>query len=288
MPELPEVEVVKKTLESQIKNLSIKSIKIIDKNLRYKVKKQSLKKILGFKVIKIKRRSKYLLFLFNKNLVMIVHLGMTGKFFFIKNGRAKRRTSFYYDTNKYNEKHNRIIFIFNKNMRLIYNDIRKFGFIKILKKFELEENFHLKNLGPEPLEDKFNYIYFKNYLVNRNRTIKNILMDQKFVSGLGNIYVCEALFRAGISPKRQALRISYKKLSSLVPIIKEILLEAISSGGSSLRDFRNASGDLGYFQHSFDVYGREDQDCYNTECDGKIKRITQAGRSSFYCSNCQR
>jgi formamidopyrimidine-DNA glycosylase len=122
----------------------------------------------------------------------------------------------------------------------------------------------------------------------KKTNIKSALLDQRVVAGLGNIYVCEALFRAGISPKRQALRISHKKLGSLVPIIKEILLEAISSGGSSLRDFRNASGDLGYFQHSFDVYGREDQDCYNTECDSKIKRITQAGRSSFYCSNCQR
>ena len=138
------------------------------------------------------------------------------------------------------------------------------------------------------MSNSFNEAYFVSTLRLKKTNIKSALLDQRVVAGLGNIYVCEALFRAGISPKRQALRISNEKLSSLVPIIKEILLEAISSGGSSLRDFRNASGDLGYFQHSFDVYGREDQDCYNTECDSKIKRITQAGRSSFYCSNCQR
>jgi formamidopyrimidine-DNA glycosylase len=146
----------------------------------------------------------------------------------------------------------------------------------------------LSQIGPEPLSNSFNEAYFVSTLRLKKTNIKSALLDQRVVAGLGNIYVCEALFRAGISPKRQALRISHKKLGSLVPIIKEILLEAISSGGSSLRDFRNASGDLGYFQHSFDVYGREDQDCYNTECDSKIKRITQAGRSSFYCSNCQR
>ena len=146
----------------------------------------------------------------------------------------------------------------------------------------------LSQIGPEPLSNSFNEAYFVSTLRLKKTNIKSALLDQRVVAGLGNIYVCEALFRAGISPKRQALRISHKKLSSLVHIIKEILLEAISSGGSSLRDFRNASGDLGYFQHSFDVYGREDQDCYNKECYSKIKRITQAGRSSFYCSNCQR
>ena len=146
----------------------------------------------------------------------------------------------------------------------------------------------LSQIGPEPLSNSFNEAYFVSTMRLKKTNIKSALLDQRVVAGLGNIYVCEALFRAGISPKRQALRISRQKLSSLVPIIKEILLEAISSGGSSLRDFKNASGDLGYFQHSFDVYGREGQDCYNTECDRKIKRITQAGRSSFYCSNCQR
>ena len=288
MPELPEVEVVKKTLESQIKNLSIKSIKIIDKNLRYKVKKQSLKKILGFKVIKIKRRSKYLLFLFNKNLVMIVHLGMTGKFFFIKNGRAKRRTSFYYDTNKYNEKHNRIIFIFNKNMRLIYNDIRKFGFIKVLSANELKNEYHLKTLGPEPLGDSYNFKYFKDYLIGKKKKIKDLLMDQKFISGLGNIYVNEILFLSKIKPDKKVDVLNDKEIKKIIIYTKKILKKAIIFGGSSIKNFSNSSGKKGNFQETFHVYGRLGDNCSNSDCKGVIKKMSLSNRSSFFCSKCQK
>ena len=195
--------------------------------------------------------------------------------------------TFHHNTN-HSQKHDHFVLHLKDNHQLTFNDPRRFGVIDLLRTENLELSGMLSQIGPEPLSNSFNEAYFVSTLRVKKTNIKSALLDQRVVAGLGNIYVCEALFRAGISPKRQALRISHKKLSSLVPIIKEILLEAISSGGSSLRDFRNASGDWGYFQHSFDVYGREDQDCYNTECDSKIKRITQAGRSSFYCSNCQR
>jgi formamidopyrimidine-DNA glycosylase len=171
---------------------------------------------------------------------------------------------------------------------LTFNDPRRFGVIDLLETGSLETSATLAHIGPEPLSNSFNEAYFTDTIKSKKTNIKATLLDQRIVAGLGNIYVCEALFRAGISPKHQVYRLSHKKLSSLVPIIKEILMEAISAGGSSLRDFRHASGDLGYFQHRFDVYGREGQECCNTECKTKIRRIIQAGRSSFYCSKCQR
>ena len=195
MPELPEVEVVKRSLTNKIQKLIVERIIIKDEKLRYRINKKKLKALLGLKIIKILRRSKFLLFIFEKNIVMLVHLGMTGKFFFINEQAIKHRTSFYYNVDESKDnKHNRLIFSLSKKQKLIYNDVRKFGFIKILDKRQLQYNLHLKNLGPEPLGNSFDFKYFKNYLINRNRTIKDILMDQKFVSGLGNIYVNEVLF----------------------------------------------------------------------------------------------
>ena len=189
MPELPEVEVVKRSLITKTQNLIIKAVKINDGRLRYKLGNNEIKKIIGLKIVKIHRRSKYLLFFFNKkDLVMLVHLGMTGKFFYINQKNTKYKTSFYYEIKKNQDtKYDRVIFDLSKNQKLIYNDVRKFGFIKLLNKCSLEKNFHLKNLGPEPLNKKFNFFYFKNYIENKRRSIKDILMDQKFVSGLGNI-----------------------------------------------------------------------------------------------------
>ena len=168
MPELPEVEVVKKSLEKSIINLTIKSVKINDLNLRYKVKKHDFKKIIDLKILKIERKSKYLLFFFGKKFVMIVHLGMTGKFFINKNDK-NQKTSFYYNNEDKNNKHDRVIFTLNKNLKLIYNDIRKFGFIKILLTKDISKNEHLANLGPEPMSHFFNYKYVKNYIVGKKK-----------------------------------------------------------------------------------------------------------------------
>ena len=197
MPELPEVEVVKRSLINKIQNSVIKAVKINDSRLRYKINRNQLKKIIGLRVKKIKRRSKYLLFFFNKDIVMLVHLGMTGKFFFINQNNSKFKTSFYYNIQEEKDKkHDRVIFYLSKKQKLIYNDVRKFGFIKFVNKTNVDQNLHLKNLGPEPLNNKFDFIYFKNYTARRKRTAKDMLMDQKFVSGLGNIYVNEILFLA--------------------------------------------------------------------------------------------
>ena len=204
MPELPEVEVVKRSLINKTQNLIVKAVKINDGRLRYKINRNKIKKIIGLKFKKISRRSKYLLFFFNKDIVMLVHLGMTGKFFFVNRKSKKYKTSFYYEIDEEKDnKHDRIIFDLSNNQKLIYNDIRKFGFIKFINRLNLDQNIHLKHLGPEPLSAKFNIGYFKNYIKGKERTIKNLLMDQKFISGLGNIYVNEILFFSGVRPAKK-------------------------------------------------------------------------------------
>ena len=283
MPELPEVETVLRGISPILQGNQIDYAQVNRPDLRRPFPNNLAKRLKNRKINFLHRRSKYILIDLSGGETLIMHLGMSGRIIISQ----KVAGTFHHNTN-HSQKHDHFVLHLKDNHQLTFNDPRRFGVIDLLRTENLELSGMLSQIGPEPLSNSFNEAYFVSTLRVKKTNIKSALLDQRVVAGLGNIYVCEALFRAGISPKRQALRISHKKLGSLVPIIKEILLEAISSGGSSLRDFRNASGDLGYFQHSFDVYGREDQDCYNTECDSKIKRITQAGRSSFYCSNCQR
>ena len=283
MPELPEVETVLRGISPILEGNQIDYAQVNRPDLRRPFPNNLAKRLKNRKINFLHRRSKYILIDLSDGETLLMHLGMSGRIMISQ----KVAGTFHHNTN-HSQKHDHFVLHLKDNHQLTFNDPRRFGVIDLLRTENLELSGMLSQIGPEPLSNSFNEAYFVSTLRLKKTNIKSALLDQRVVAGLGNIYVCEALFRAGISPKRQALRISHKKLSSLVPIIKEILLEAISSGGSSLRDFRNASGDLGYFQHSFDVYGREDQDCYNTECDSKIKRITQAGRSSFYCSNCQR
>ncbi len=289
MPELPEVEVVKRSLINKAQNLIIKSVKINDSRLRYKVDKNQIKKIIGLKLRKISRRSKFLLFFFNNDIVMLIHLGMTGKFFFINKKKDRFKTSFYYylDNNK-DKKYDRVIFSLSKRQKLIYNDVRKFGFIKLLNKKELKDNLHLKNLGPEPLNGKFNFTYFNKYRIGRKRTIKDILMDQKFVSGLGNIYVNEILFFSGVKPTRKIQSLINSEIKKIVKFTKIILSRAIDMGGSSIKDFSSSNGKKGLFQQHFKVYGRKGEKCSKKNCNNNIIKINIANRASFYCAKCQK
>ncbi len=289
MPELPEVEVVKRSLENQIRNLTIKGIKLNDINLRYKVKKSEINKIIGLKVLRIERRSKYLLFFFNNNIVMIVHLGMTGKFFILKKKNKIQKTSFYYEIENLDyHKHDRLIFIFKNNLKLIYNDVRKFGFIKFETKKDIYKNKHIKILGPEPLGNSFNLKYFKKYLLGKSKIIKNLLMDQKFISGIGNIYANEILFLCKIKPNRKIKKLENFELLKIVKNTKKVLIKAISLGGSSIKDFSNSSGIKGSFQQNFNVYGKKGSKCPNKYCKAKIKKISLSNRSSFFCPECQK
>ena len=289
MPELPEVEVVKRSLINKTQNLIIKAVKINDGRLRYKINRNKIKKIIGLKLKKISRRSKYLLFFFNKDIVMLVHLGMTGKFFFVNQKSIKYKTSFYYDINEdKDKKHDRIIFNLSNNQKLIYNDIRKFGFIKFINRINLEQNSHLKNLGPEPLSSKFNIEYFKNYIKQRKRTVKDLLMDQKFISGLGNIYVNEILFFSGVRPTKKIKKLKNFEIKNIIKFSKKIISKAITLGGSSIKNFSSISGKKGSFQQHFSVYGKKGENCSKVECTGKIKKIVISNRASFFCNICQK
>ena len=289
MPELPEVEVVKRSLERKILHLAIKKVTINDGNLRYKINKKEILNLIGRKFIEIKRRSKFLIFKLNKDFYMLVHLGMTGKFFYIDRKKKKFKTSFYYDLNyKKDQKHDRVIFYFSNDQKLIYNDIRKFGFIKFVKKKKFLENIHLRNLGPEPLEKKYNFLYLKKYMNGRKRNVKNTLMDQRCVSGLGNIYVNEILFFSGINPKRKVKNLNDSEISRIIKNTKKILKNSIKLGGSSIKDFYSDDGKKGEFQQLFAVYGRKGEICSNIDCKKKISKIVISNRASFYCRRCQK
>jgi formamidopyrimidine-DNA glycosylase len=289
MPELPEVEVVKRSLINKAQNSIVKTIKIYDGRLRYKIDKNQIRKILGLKIEKITRRSKYLLFYFNKNIVMLVHLGMTGKFFFLDRKNTKYKTSFYYNINEEKDKkHDRVILNLSNNKKLIYNDVRKFGFIKFLDKNQISKNLHLKKLGPEPLHKKFSFNYFKKYILGKKRAIKETLMDQKFVSGLGNIYTNEILFFSKIKPTKKTKDLLDEDVKKVIKFTKKILFKAIKLGGSSIKDFSSDNGKKGLFQQHFSVYGRKGEKCFNKTCNSNIIKIVIANRSSFYCPKCQK
>ena len=290
MPELPEVEVVKRSLEKKMLNLIIKKVKINDGNLRYKVKKQEISKLIGLKIKKIKRRSKFLIFKTNKDLLMLIHLGMTGKFFFVNKKNKKLKTSFYYELidEKKEQKHDRVIFFFKDKQKLIFNDIRKFGFIKFYNLEQFIKNSHFKKLGPEPLTKNWNSRYFKNFILGRNRNIKNLLMDQNFISGLGNIYVNEILHKSGIRPTRKVSTLKNYEIIKIVQNTKKTLKVAIKFGGSSIKDFSNEDGKKGTFQQYFQVYGRKGEKCSNIDCNMTITKLVISNRASFFCKACQK
>ena len=287
MPELPEVEIVKRSLNKMVKNAKIITVKVKKKNLRYKIPNKLNEKLANEKVLKISRRSKYLIFHFKKKLLLI-HLGMTGKLILMKKKNKKMfKTSFYYDLNILSE-HNHIYFILNNGYVLIYNDVRRFGFIKFYNNTNVNEIIFLKKLGVEPLNKYFNTMYFQNIAKNKKKNIKNLLMDQFFVSGIGNIYANEALFMSKINPLKLSGNIKKKEIKKLIKCVKNILRFSIIKGGSSIRDFKNTSGKIGNFQRFFKVYGRENKNCSRISCKGKIKRISISSRSSFYCNTCQK
>jgi formamidopyrimidine-DNA glycosylase len=287
MPELPEVEVVKKSLEKKLKNLTIKDVNIINNNLRYRIDNKQFNKIKGQKIISIKRRSKYLLINLNKNLTILAHLGMTGNFFIIDDNK-KYKTSFYYSLKKNDKKHDHITFFFNKKINLIYNDVRKFGFIKIFPSKDVFNCVHLLSLGPEPLSNDFNLTYFNKYILNKKTKIKNLLMDQKFVAGLGNIYCNEILFLCKITPTRSVSKINHQEKKKIMFFIKKILKQAIMLGGSSIKNFSSTGGQEGNFQQKFNVYNKDKVSCNRLKCLGIIRKVYTSNRSSFFCPKCQK
>jgi len=286
MPELPEIEVVKRSLYKTINKAKIISVKVNNKNLRYQIPNTFSKSLINENILKISRRSKYLIFYF-KTKLLLMHFGMTGKLLIMERRSDKIfKTSFYYNSATI-KKHNHIYFNLSNGLTLIYNDIRRFGFFKIYATTKINEISFLKKLGPEPLGKKFNVEYFLKFIKNKKKNIKNILMDQTFVSGLGNIYVNESLFLSRIKPTRIGSTLSNNEIKILVISIIKILNFAIRKGGSSIRDFKNISGKTGSFQQFFRVYGQNNKKCSRISCNGKIKKIVISNRASFFCNKCQ-
>jgi formamidopyrimidine-DNA glycosylase len=288
MPELPEVEVVKKSLEDKLKNLTIKRVFVNNSKLRYKIDNKEFYKIKGKKIISVQRRSKYLLINLNQNLTILAHLGMTGKFFITDNKNKKYKTSFYYSIKKNESKHDHLTLYLDKGFKLIYNDVRKFGFLKLFKNKNIFECKHLKFLGPEPLTKQFNINYIIKYFLHKKVSIKDLLMNQKFVAGIGNIYCNEILFLCKINPRRITKNTNKKEQKNIIKFTKKFLRTSIAQGGSSIKDFTNTEGVIGNFQQKFNVYNREKSKCRSKNCSGIIQKIYISNRSSFFCSKCQK
>lgn len=283
MPELPEVETVKRGLEEFIINENINKVYISNFSLRFPWPKNFVSKIINSKIISIRRRAKYILIKLSNNYTIISHLGMSGSYRVVNLNKSKDYKPI---------KHDHLIIDLD-HYKIVYNDPRRFGYIDLTSEDPDEHKF-LSFLGPEPLSNSFNADNLAKKLLNKEKAIKNALLDQNIISGLGNIYVCEALFRARINPKSNCSKFvgvsgkPKKPLITLVSKINQVIKEAINVGGSTLKDFSNISGKMGYFQSSFNVYGREKEKCSLTDCEGIIRRYNQSGRSTFFCPKCQK
>ena len=285
MPELPEIEIVKQSLDKNIKFEKIKKVVVRNRSLRFKIP-ENFEIILKNKIInKISRKSKYLI-LHLEDIYCVIHLGMSGTIHLInkKNFKKNTNTSFYSSPNL-PLKHNHIEFFLEK-YQLIYNDPRRFGFFKIFEKKGLSDFFN--NVGPEPLNNKFNINYISNYFMNKKKNVKSFLLDQKFVSGIGNIYASEILFCCKINPLKKAKSLTKLDIKKIRYFSKSILNQAIKKGGSSIRDFKNVEGRNGSYQNEFKVYQRENLNCLNKDCFGKIKKKVISKRSTFFCNRCQK
>jgi formamidopyrimidine-DNA glycosylase len=291
MPELPEVETVRRGLAPAMEGARFARVEARRRNLRWPLPKDFTQRLEGQTVEGLGRRAKYLLADLSSGDVLLMHLGMSGSFRLRRNGQQVLGDPRYFEIAK-DEKHDHVVFHMSNGATVTFNDPRRFGSMKLVPRAKLEQEPLLRGLGPEPLGNEFDAAMLAEACMAKKTSLKAALSDQRVVAGLGNIYVCEALFRAQLSPKRQASTIADRngqpnaRAFALVDAIKAVLKDAIAAGGSSLRDHRRADGSLGDFQHNFRVYDREGEPCPN--CKGKIKRIVQTGRSTFYCPSCQK
>jgi formamidopyrimidine-DNA glycosylase len=288
MPELPEVETVRRGLAPVMEGKRFAKVEVRRGDLRWPLPKGFAQKLNGKTVQGLGRRAKYLLADLSSGDVLLMHLGMSGSF---RVGKDSAPGTYYHERSK-STAHDHIVFHMSNGATVTFNDPRRFGSMKLVSRARLEDEPLLRSLGPEPLGNEFDSAMLAKACAGKKTSLKAALSDQRVVAGLGNIYVCEALFRARLSPKRIASTIADRngkpneRAKKLVEAIKAVLKDAIEAGGSSLRDHRRADGSLGDFQHNFQVYDREGEPC--PCCKGKIKRIVQGGRSTFYCPSCQK
>ena len=283
MPELPEVETVRRGLLPVMEGAVIAAAQVNRPDLRWPLPERMSERLTGRRVTALRRRSKYILADLDSGETLLIHLGMSGRI--LISGAQIGQFAHPHPAPK---KHDHVVLNMQDGARITYNDARRFGAMDLIPTDGLESHKLLAGIGPEPLGNAFHEDYLIGAFQGRNTPVKAALLDQRIVAGLGNIYVCETLFRAGISPLRKAGRIAPARVASLVPIIRDVLGEAIEAGGSSLRDYKQADGELGYFQHTFRVYGREGATCVTQGCGDRVRRKVQSGRSSFYCPTCQR
>ena len=295
MPELPEVETVRLGLQPVLEDATIERAEIRRENLRFPFPDQLARRLAGRHVVGLGRRAKYLLADLDDGMVLVMHLGMSGSFRVVKKEEQHLigEESFHMARGK-RPQHDHVVLHLTSGASILYNDPRRFGFFDLIERVSLAEHPYFVKLGVEPVGNALSAQYLAEKFADKRTPLKSALLDQHIIAGLGNIYVCEALFRSGLDPRRAAGTLVTKagkasaKLALLTDEIRATIAEAIAAGGSTLRDHTRADGSLGYFQHRFKVYDREGDPCPNEACSGVIERITQSGRSTFFCPKCQK
>ena len=301
MPELPEVETVRRGLQPAMEGSRIVKAEARRKDLRFPFQKDFVARLTGQTVTGLGRRAKYLLADLASGDVLLMHLGMSGSFRVIDDNGQKTPGKFVHSRSE-DRAHDHVVFHMSSGAAVVFNDPRRFGYMKIIARKHLDDEPLLRDLGPEPLGNEFDAKMLARSCANKKTSLKAALLDQRVVAGLGNIYVCEALYRSHLSPRRLAATLASKAgqrkgvaggeptdhAKRLVAAIHAVLNQAIKAGGSSLRDHRQTSGELGYFQHSFQVYDREGEKCQTAGCSGIVRRFVQNGRSTFWCPKCQK
>lgn len=287
MPELPEVETVRRGLAPVLEGRRLSRVEQRRADLRFPFPDGFVQRLTGARITALRRRAKYLMAELDRGETLVMHLGMSGRYEIARPEGSERPGEFHYAADP-DPKHAHVVFETEDGGRVTYYDPRRFGYMDLIETDRIAEHPWFKALGPEPLSPEFDAARLKAAFEGRRQGPKTLILDQRIVAGLGNIYVCEALNRSRISPFKPADSIPKKKLAPLVETIREVLEEAIAAGGSTLRDYAAADGALGYFQHRFRAYDREDEPCLNPGCTGTIAREVQAGRSTFFCPVCQR
>ena len=283
MPELPEVETVRRGLDSAMTGQRIAAVEVRRPDLRWPFPERMADRLAGVTVLRFRRLGKYMLADLTSGETLIIHLGMSGGFKVCPPSSSGRKQA-----EPDSGPHDHVRFVLQNGVSVVYSDPRRFGMMDLTATDAAERHRLIASLGPEPLGNSFNGAHLHDAFRNRRTPVKSALLNQRIVAGLGNIYVCEALWRAGISPRRRADRIAANRVSELADCVRSVLRDAIKAGGSTLRDHRLPEGEFGLFQHSFSVYGKEGRDCQRDDCCGTVRRMMQAGRSTFYCRICQR